>query len=94
MRRHFFRSLFLAAASLSTLFSSSGYATEPERVLTVGPGPVIPGVHYNKIQDAIDLFQGTNALYTEIQMHPELMLKTYNWNRQAHRQILRYAIII
>jgi hypothetical protein len=50
---------------LSSLMMFSALATAPDKIITVGPGK-----DFATIQAAIDTFQGTNALYTEIQISP------------------------
>ncbi|MBS0635116.1 MAG: hypothetical protein JSR37_06605 [Verrucomicrobia bacterium] len=56
--------------------SSAVYATAPSQVLTVNPSLPVSPTNFHKIQDAIDTFQGSNALYTEIDIAPGTYVET------------------
>lgn len=70
--KHYIRMLLLACLAVC----SAAYATAPSRVLTVNPSLPVSPTNFHKIQDAIDTFQGSNALYTEINIAPGTYVET------------------
>lgn len=63
---------WLCALALAFLSMSPavGHATAPQRILTVDPNAPPSPTTFSKIQEAIDVFQGSNALYTQINIAP------------------------
>lgn len=58
------------ACAILAFCPTVGHATAPQRILTVDPNAPPSPTTFSKIQEAIDVFQGSNALYTQINIAP------------------------
>lgn len=70
MTRNIRQWLCAFALAFLALNPTVGHATAPQRILTVDPNAPPSPTTFSKIQEAIDVFQGSNALYTQINIAP------------------------
>lgn len=70
MKRNIQQWLCAFALAFLALSPSVGHATAPQRILTVDPNAAPSPTTFSKIQEAIDVFQGSDALYTQINIAP------------------------
>lgn len=75
MKRNIQKWLCAFALAFLALSPSVGHATAPQRILTVDPNAAPSPTTFSKIQEAIDVFQGSNALYTQINIAPGTYLE-------------------